>query len=219
MNYNIIDKLIEEARNSVIEHQLSAAIIKNNKLLTKPCCNIPINKSYNKSCSTIHAEINAILRYGLRPQGLYGSGNKLIMNKKNKKIDVIVIRINKINEMCNARSCFHCLKTMKELGIRRVYYSINSNEIIYENIKDMFSIQITAFNKSLSRFNKSFNIVKFYESILIKNFPQEIKTTNLINFINYNFYNIFPNYKIIINKNIVIINNSNNDTIITALII
>ena len=208
MNSNIIDKLINEARNSIIDHQLAAAIIKNNKLLSNPFCNVPSYKSYNKVCSSTHAEINAIIHY-----------YKQNKTKNRSKIDIIVIRINKTNQLCNARPCYNCLELMKKIGIRRVYYSINHHEIIYENIKDMISIQVTSYNKFLTKLNKTFNIYEYYESILINTFPSKIKIINLMNFINYNFNHILPNYKIIINKNNVIIINSKNIIIINAIII
>ena len=208
MNSTIIDKLINEARNSIIDHQLAAAIIKNNKLLSNPFCNVPSYKSYNKVCSSTHAEINAIIHY-----------YKQNKTKNRSKIDIIVIRINKTNQLCNARPCYNCLELMKKIGIRRVYYSINHHEIIYENIKDMISIQVTSYNKFLTKLNNIFNIYEYYESILINTFPSKIKIINLMNFINYNFNHILPNYKIIINKNNVIIINSKNIIIIKAIII
>lgn len=207
MNSNIIDKLINEARNSIIDHQLAAAIIKHNKLLSKPFCNIPSYKSYNKVCSSTHAEINAITNYYKQ------------RTKNRSKIDLIVIRINKTNQLCNARPCYNCLELMKKIGVRRVYYSINSNEIICENIKDMISIQVTSYNKFLTKLNNIFNIYEYYESILINTFPPKIKIINLMNFINYNFNHILPNYKIIIDNSKVIIINSKNIIIIEAIII
>ena len=209
MNSNIIEKLIDEARNSIIDHQLAAALIKNNKLLSNPFCNVPSYKSYNKVCSSIHAEMNALSHY-------YKDNRKI---NRRTKLDIIVIRINKTSQMCNARPCYNCLQTMKKLGIRRVYYSINSNDIIYENIKDMISIQVTSYNKFLTKLNSSLDISKYYETILISTFPAEIKTANLMNFINYNFHHILPDYKIVINKDTVSVFNSNDLIIIKALII
>ena len=106
MNSTIIDKLINEARNSIIDHQLAAAIIKNNKLLSNPFCNVPSYKSYNKVCSSTHAEINAIIHY-----------YKQNKTKNRSKIDIIVIRINKTNQLCNARPCYNCLELMKKYYI------------------------------------------------------------------------------------------------------
>ena len=108
---------------------------------------------------------------------------------------------------------------MKKIGIKKIYYSVNKTDIICENIKDMISIQITSYNRSLLNYNKSLDIYKYYESLLLNIFPDEIKFNNLMNFINYNFYNVLPNYKIIINNSIVIIIDSNTNIIKTSLII
>ena len=66
----------------------------------------------------------------------------------------------------------------------------------------MISIQITSYNRTISNYNKSFGIYKYYESILLNIFPNKIKLDNLMNFINYNFYNVLPNYKIIIKSSV-----------------
>ena len=203
----LINKLHVEASKSIIEHKLSAAIIKHNKIIGKPYCNIPKSTSYVNIEGTIHAEINTINNW-----------EKNIIKKKSK-INIIVIRINKCNERCNARPCYNCLLTMKKIGIKKIYYSVNKTDIICENIKDMISIQITSYNRSLLNYNKSLSIYKYYESILLNIFTDEIKFNNLMNFINYNFYNVLPNYKIIINNSIVIIIDSNNNIIKTSLII
>jgi len=203
---SLIDKLHIEASKSIIEHKLSAAIIKHNKIIGKPYCNIPKSSPYKNIEGTIHAEINAINNY-----------DKNI--KKKSRINIIVIRINKYNERCNARPCYNCLLTMKNIGIKKVYYSVNKTDIICENIKDMISIQITSYNRTISNYNKSFGIYKYYESILLNIFPNKIKLDNLMNFINYNFYNVLPNYKIIINNSIVIIIDSNDNIIKSSLII
>ena len=205
---NVIKKLQNTANLSIIDHKLAAAIISHNKIIGRPYCNIPKYRPYIKQEGTIHAEMNTIMH-------LYNNNT----SKRKSKIDIIVIRINRYGFMCNARPCYNCLMSMKQMGIRRVYYSINADEIIYENIKDMISIQITSYNRLISHFNRSLGIIKYYESVLLEIFPSSIKMINLINFIKYNFNNVLPQYKIIIKNNIVIIKNSNNITIKTAFII
>jgi deoxycytidylate deaminase len=203
----IINKLQCEALGSIIDHKLAAAIISHNKILGRAYCNIPKNRPYIKQEGTIHAEVNAIIHW--------------VKNnpKRKSRVDIVVIRVNKYGIRCNARPCYNCLLTMKQIGIRRVYYSVNAIDIIYENVKDMISIQVSSYNRLIYNFNKSLGIDKYYESILLEVFPDKIKLINLMNFINYNFYNVLPKYKIIINHNIVIIIDSNNNTIKTSSII
>jgi hypothetical protein len=56
-------KFFNEASKSDINYQLAAGILKNKKLVTKPCCNQNRNYCRGKLCSSIHAEANAILHY------------------------------------------------------------------------------------------------------------------------------------------------------------
>jgi len=216
---SIIDKLHSKAQNSIIDHKLAAAIISHNKILGRPYCNTPKNIPYLKQEGTIHAEINAILHMKNNKNKV----NNFMLHKVERialhKVDILVIRVNRYNQRCNARPCYNCLLTMQKMGIRRVYYSVSSIDIVYENVKDMISIQITSYNRLISNFNKSLGISKYYESILLNIFPQEIKLSNLMKFIQYNFYNVLPQYKIIIDNNKVIIIDSNDNIIKTSLII
>ena len=41
---------------------------------------------------------------------------------------VYVVRVLKSGELANARPCGHCVSTMRLRGVRRCYYSINSQE-------------------------------------------------------------------------------------------
>ena len=59
--------------------------------------------------------------------------------EKAKKLDIMVIRIDYSNKLVNARPCYQCLLMMKDIGINKVYYSID-NSITCEKINDMISI-------------------------------------------------------------------------------
>ena len=39
----------------------------------------------------------------------------------------------------NSKPCSECIKTMKSLNIRRVYYSDNDGSIVYEKVSNMVS--------------------------------------------------------------------------------
>jgi predicted phage terminase large subunit-like protein len=43
-----------------------------------------------------------------------------------KKLDLLVIRVTKMGDIGNARPCHNCLKMMKDIGIKKVFYSIRS---------------------------------------------------------------------------------------------
>jgi uncharacterized CHY-type Zn-finger protein len=152
----------------------------------------------------------------------------------------MVVRVNKLGDICNARPCYNCLNMMKAVGIRKVYYSIASNEIICEKVKDMVSIQASLVDKQVeaikSNYNNNFkspeyDTNKYYENLLIKNFPKTIRQPNLDKFIIHNLINVLPTYKVIIyntlkkqnlsDKNeypVVIIFDNNNNIVVTAII-
>jgi deoxycytidylate deaminase len=224
---NIINQLYEKASKSLIEHKLAAVIIKSNKMLIKPYCNSPKSKCNNinkgNCIGSIHAESNAILNYF--GKSLFYDKNKNTVffsnDKKKSKIDLVVIRINKIGELCNSRPCYNCLNLMKAVGIRKVYYSISSNELICENVQYMVSIQSSTL-KILE--NKYLSIYDYYNSILKNNFPSIIKKDNLDKFIKYNLILLLPSYKVKIynnrfNKYIICIYDFNNKKIIESKLI
>ena len=86
-----------------------------------------INKISNKR-SSIHAEINALDRYLKNPI-------------KHKKINIIVIRINNIGQLCNSKPCYHCIVEMyKKYSriIKNIYYSDSNGKIQKTNIYDLY---------------------------------------------------------------------------------
>lgn len=118
---------------------------------------------------------------------------------KKEKLDIVVVRVNRSGEICNARPCFNCLNMMKSVGIRRVYYSVGPDEIIYENVKDMVSIQASSVTLLIEKINGNFfddEPEKYYESLLAKLFPPVIRKDNLEKFITHNLSNVLPMYEV-----------------------
>jgi uncharacterized CHY-type Zn-finger protein len=142
-----------------------------------------------------------------------------ISQKKNvKKLDILVFRVTKEGSAANARPCYNCLNMMKNVGIRKVFYSTgNEDEVICEHVKNMISIQASSVTRLLDNKKKVFNDKDTYYISLLKNyFPEQVKYKNLEYFINHNFKNIFPHYNIVINNNLVYIYNDKNDIIIKS---
>lgn len=132
----------------------------------------------------------------------------------------MVLRVTKDGTIGNSRPCYNCLNMMKDLSINKIYYTTGINdEIICERVKDMISIQSSAVTKLIDTMYIKFNKEDYYYKLLKKNVPNEIKYNNLIYFIDYNFKNIFPTYKINIFNDKVYIYNENNIQIINANII
>ena len=117
---------IKIAKNSAVNQRHSAALIKGDEIY-----NIGFNKyCSNAKYSTVHAEIDALLTF-----------NKKYI-KGIKGMDIIIIRIgaysksDKIN-LKISRPCNNCIDTLRKFDIRKVYYSDEYGNIVYENLKDM----------------------------------------------------------------------------------
>jgi len=134
--------------------------------------------------------------------------------KPKKSIDIVVMRVNKIGEVANARPCYNCLMMMKAVGIRKVYYSISNNQLICENVNNMISIHISATTRTRTLQTNDKN--EYYEKLLIKYFPNEIKRVNLEHFIKYNLLNVMPNCNYVIKKSSIIIYNTMNKCIVCS---
>lgn len=89
---------------------------------------------------SIHAEINAL--------------NKIKKWKnKPKKIDVFVIRFNKIGTLTESRPCYNCIKSFEKSGfdIRNVYYSNKNGEIVKESFYTMKNSEIIYITTGMRR--------------------------------------------------------------------
>lgn len=146
-------------------------------------------------------------------------------NIKFQKVDLIVLRVGKNGETCNARPCYNCLNMMKAVGIRKVYYSVSFEKIICENVKDMVSIQSSSVNRYIEKIcrltHSDDNTNKYYENLLVKYFPKIIRKHNLDSFINYNLFNVLPTYKIKFTqaKTKVLIFDNNNKIVVSGFIV
>lgn len=117
------------------------------------------------------------------------------------KLDLVVVRINGRGEMCNARPCYDCLCMMKQVGIRRVRYSVSEDKILTEVVDNMISIQFSTLNYlPEKRASNNKNKLEFLKNILVRVFPKYIFEKNLKYFLEYNMINVFPDFTICINK-------------------
>ena len=69
--------------------------------------------------------------------------------KQLSKTDILVFR-NSVGGIRNSRPCCECLQTMKNAGIRRVYYSIDGGEIVYEKVSEMVSVHRTRMTRHIA---------------------------------------------------------------------
>ena len=139
---------------------------------------------------------------------------------KKQKVDLIVIRLKK-DGLGNARPCYNCLLMMQTVGINRVYYSVGSDQFICERVSHMISIQASVVQKMYDRkfFNAPIDNNLYFEQLLVKYFPREVRKENLDMFIQYNFNNVLPNYRYVIYKTRVEFYNIDNSLVISSFII
>jgi hypothetical protein len=103
-----------------------------------------LRKIHVGSLDTRHAEIDAML--------------KLPRQRKISRltpISLIVIRINKSNELKNSKPCYNCLMRLQKLysfgyNLCNIYYSDQNGEIIKKKYIDLLHEE----NKHISRGNK-----------------------------------------------------------------
>jgi len=121
---DFLEVLKRVASHSSINNRHAAAIIHNEKYtLNKRFIgfNKFINVKNKDYLKTIHAELDVVYRY-----------KKLL-----RGADILVVRVNKSNNLRNSRPCNHCISTLCKLGIRKVYYSNDNGDIVYEFVQDM----------------------------------------------------------------------------------
>lgn len=123
--------------------------------------------------------------------------------KKKKKLNIFVIRIRKNGELGGARPCCKCLQLMKVVGIKKVWYSVNSGDIICENVSNMLSISA---NNSARLYDNLYNYglkdpSEYFSKLIERFIPKNIKRKNLKIFLKHNLCKINEiNYKITKNK-------------------
>lgn len=103
----------------------------------------------------------------------------------NQNINIMVIRANFEGNFANARPCYKCLLMMKNVGIKKVYYSMD-NQIICERVEYMVSINTSLMSRNFDRFyyNAPQDPIKYYQMIFRK-MPQTIKKINVDYFIRH----------------------------------
>jgi tRNA(Arg) A34 adenosine deaminase TadA len=83
---------------------------------------------------TMHAEITVFER---------------LPKKKVRGMDILVIRINKNLALRNSRPCSQCIDKLSKLGIRKVYYSNEDGNIVWEFVEQMEKTHISSGTKHL----------------------------------------------------------------------
>ncbi len=56
---------------------------------------------------------------------------------KEKKNDLLIIRINSKGDFVNSRPCNECIEMMRQYKIGRIYYSDDKGKIVKEKLSEM----------------------------------------------------------------------------------
>lgn len=136
-----IETLIKVAQESNISYKHSAGLIYNDKIHSIGVNKFIPFKKYKdiQLYRTIHAELSIFEK---------------IPKRIAKGMDIIVIRINKGSQLKNSRPCKDCINELQRIGIRKVYYSNDDGNIVYEFVENMIKTHTSAgmkFSKELIR--------------------------------------------------------------------
>jgi deoxycytidylate deaminase len=204
MRFNgLVNKLINTPNLSNIQIQVSAILLRGSKPIGNVWTNVERNYIKGHVCPAIHAEVNAISNYfgkDIRYSDKYGwivSQNRKI----DKKLNIMVVRMKNDNSLGNARPCYKCTLMLQNIGINKVYYSMD-NKIYCEKAKDMISINVSSSWKQIESPSYG-NIFDYYKSIMDK-MPKVIKSNNTEMFLKNIMCEIFNSKYKMSNNNLII---------------
>ena len=149
-----------------------------------------------------------------------GSGFYEVKRKYHNKYNLIVIRINPEGKLVNARPCHNCVDMLKACGIKNIFYSTDDGHIICEKVNHIVSINSSSVSRLIERtyYNAPKDDTDYYTSLLLKNFPKQIKKANLHNFLTHNIKNVLPNFTWTIKKSKIIFYNNKGEYLLTSFI-
>jgi len=192
----LINKMIDTPKMSNIQIQVSAILLQGSKPIGNVCTNIERNYIKGHVCPAIHAEVNAISNHfgkDIRYSDKYG----WIVNRKvDKKLNILIIRKKNDNSLGNARPCYKCTLMLQNIGINKVYYSMD-DKLYCEKAKDMISVNVSSSWKQIESPNYN-SLFEYYKSIMNK-MPHFIKRTNATYFLEH-INNEFNDCHYILNK-------------------
>jgi len=171
---NTIDEMIDDCLNynHKIQSKHISLIVKGSKPVTKYHYNelIPISL-LGVNYYTFHAEIKAVLDLiktfnHTIPFNIYKNefvknieltkltNNAVFTNFKKKigKYSIIIIRINRKGELVNSKPCIDCMRILKLLNIKYIYYSNDEGNIVKIKCKE-------AKTEHLSKAKKNINMI------------------------------------------------------------
>ena len=120
---NAVEKLRKAAMQSSLNQKHGACLVYGEQIVS-----IGVNKRFTVRLNdnvlplTIHAEVDALSN--VHPKYLKG-------------LDILVIRVNKAQQLVYSRPCNSCIDKLARKGIRKAYYSDINGNIVYEFVDNM----------------------------------------------------------------------------------
>lgn len=123
---NVIKYAINACSKSLCDHTLAAVLYKGGAVI-RVACNENKTIQYRKKYfshgePSRHAEMNV----------LHGIPRDVVT-----KCSLLVVRVNKNGEILSAKPCLACANVLIDSGIRRVYYSSYSGDILKLNFEEL----------------------------------------------------------------------------------
>jgi deoxycytidylate deaminase len=140
--HRLLGLLRPHVSNSNMEQKHAALLISGGKPLT-----FGYNHNrmiYNRNfIRSYHAEIHSLSQF-LQKNNLNSMKKVLSCHSPcnkythliSKKLEILVIRLDKQGNLKNSKPCKHCLETLKKFNIKTVYYSTDEGKIEMERIRD-----------------------------------------------------------------------------------
>ncbi len=210
----LVQRLANYPNISNIEISVSAIMLHGLKPIGNVCTNIERNYIKGHTCPAIHAEVNAVNKHfgkDLKYSDKYGW---FINTKITKNLNIMVVRKKNDNTLGNARPCYKCTLMLKNIGINKVYYSMD-NKLYCEKIKNMISVNISGSWRQIEIVDYDNNLLEYYRSIINK-MPKIIKSTNAELFLKHIRNEIIDCRYKLLNDNLIIYMN---ETIIGKIIV
>lgn len=118
MKKYFIDRAIAEAKKSDFKQRHGCIIFKGNRILASGhneirYCN-KLESKYTRWKNSLHAEARTILF------------NRFVFIR----CSILVIRLNQKDQLVNSKPCPFCLELIQDEGIKNIYYSDSSGQII-----------------------------------------------------------------------------------------
>lgn len=144
--YRIINKLKIVSEKGLLSHHHASGIIYKGKLISSGVNVIEAGKSQ-------HAELSAIDRfvknYGM---SLFSSKgvvkNTKLLPKNLSKLVIIVIRYHG-QKLVLSKPCKHCINLLKKLGIKKIYYSNEKGQIVYDKLSSITTNHTSILQKNI----------------------------------------------------------------------